>query len=155
VSNISNELLTISILAAANLDANRFAGFGGNLCAANAKAAGVVQLDTASGSYAPVMSHGVAVVESGGIFAVGDELVSDSTGRAVKATDVSVASVLTVTASVPSGATPVTSTGAQPSLSPAGTSANTVAGSALPQKINGTALEASSGAGEFVRVVLR
>lgn len=155
----SKPVLVDSILAAANLTAYRFAGYDGNHCGANAKARGIIQQDTAQGAYAPITVLGIDVVETGGVFSAGDPLASDSQGRAVKASDVSVSSVLTIetTASIPSGETPVTSTSANPALtaSSTGSAVNTVAGGALPVAINGHAQEASTGAGKFVRVNFR
>jgi len=130
------DVFTDTIRAAANLVKNRFIGFDGNYCAANAKAAGVSKLDVDSGQLASVISIGVALVETAGPITAGGEVVSDATGKALAATAFSV--------TVPSGATPVTSSGAQPDL--------TEAGSALPQKINGIALDTATGSGETIRV---
>lgn len=132
------DVFTDTVRTAANVVKNRFIGFDGNYCAADAKAYGVSKMDVDSGQNAPVIVIGVAIVEAAGIINAGDSVVSDATGKALAATDVSV--------SVPSGATPVTSTGAQPAL--------TVAGGALPQPINGFALDASTGAGDLIRVKL-
>ena len=187
----SKPLLNDTILAAANLTANRFIGFDGNLCGADAKALGVCLQDTLAAAYAPVGVFGILVVETGGYFSAGAAVASDSSGRAVEASPAAVSSAITadtsvssaitanttvtptVTVSVPAGETPVTSAGAQPTLtvnasatgSTTATAVNTAttlaaavntpSGGALPQAVNGYALDASGGSGEFVRVVVR
>lgn len=127
-----------SIEAAADLDKNIFVGFDGDKCGADARALGVLQEDVDSGEQASVIVTGIALVLSGGVISVGDPLASDANGKAVTATDVSV--------TIPADSTPVTSDAAQPTL--------VVAGSVLPQVINGYALDAASGAGELIRVLL-
>ncbi len=172
-----------SILAAAVIPQSRFIGFGGNLCGAGVKALGVSLRACDSGEQIPAATYGPVIVESGGVFAAGDAITSDSQGRAVKATNFAVASTPTVgvetaldidvtptvNVSIPAGETNVTSTGAQPALTisasatATGTAMNTVSasvanslsGGVLPQAVNGYALDASTGSGQFVRVILR
>ncbi|MCL4492329.1 MAG: DUF2190 family protein [Nitrospirae bacterium] len=127
-----------SILAAADLVQRRFIGFDGTLCAANARARGVSAADTKAGQMCPINISGEVLVESGGAMAAGAPLASDALGKAVAATALSV--------SVPAGATAVTSTAAQPDL--------VEAGGYLPQAVNGYAIDAAAGAGEFIRVRL-
>ncbi len=129
---------TSSIQAAADLVKHRFIGFDGNLCGANAKARGVSAADTKSGQMCPINISGEVLVESGGAITAGAALASDASGKAVAATAFSV--------TVPAGATAVTSTAAQPDL--------VEAGGYLPQALNGYAVDAASGAGEFIRVRL-
>jgi hypothetical protein len=129
---------TSSIQAAADLVRHRFIGFNGNLCAANAKARGVSATNTKSGQMCPINISGEVLVESGGAITAGAAITSDANGRAVAATAFSV--------SVTAGATAVTSTAAQPDL--------TEAGGFLPQAVNGYAVDAASGAGELIRVIL-
>ncbi len=148
-----------SILAAAALATRRFIGFDGNLCGAAAKALGVSEVSTAIAEYCPVVETGEALVESGGILAIGDPLVSDSTGRAVKATIFAAAApaVDATKLSVASGATPMTSTAANGAVIASTTgflTAPVLTGSTLPQAINGYAMDVAGGAGEFVRVKL-
>lgn len=131
-------ILIDSIAAAADVVKNRFAGLDGNYCGANARALGVFDADTKAGQQAPVMVLGIALVESGAAVTAGANVASDASGKAVAAAALSV--------SVPAGGTAVTSTAAQPTL--------TVAGGYLPQAVNGVALDAASGAGEFIRVRL-
>lgn len=129
---------TSSILAAADLTQRRFIGFDGNHCGANAKARGVSEADTKTGQMCPINIAGEVLVESGGAFNAGDPIASDANGKAVAATAFSV--------SVPAGAVAVTSDAAQPNL--------VEAGGYLPQAVNGYAIDAAAGAGEFVRVRL-
>lgn len=79
-------VLTTSIEAAADLIAQHFAGFSGALCAAGAKALGVVDADTAAGNMAPVNTHGIVLVTAGAAVPVGAEVESDASGRAVPKT---------------------------------------------------------------------
>jgi len=172
-----------SKLAAAAIPQSRFVGFDGNLCGAGAKALGASLRAVNSGEQIPVATYGPVVIESGGQFSAGDPIMSDALGKAVKATNFGVTSTPTVSVestldidvtpdidvSIPTGATPVTSTGAQPTLTvsasatAAGTATNEVtasvsnalAGGVLPQAVNGYAVDASGGTGEFVRIVLR
>lgn len=130
--------LTAKNGSGSTIPAHRFITAGSALCGALGKAIGVSEYAAADGKEMAVIAMGVAVVETGGAFSAGARIASDSTGRAIGATAFSVA--------VPSGGTDVTSDAAQPNL--------VEAGGFLPQAINGTALETSGGAGEFVRVLL-
>lgn len=121
-----------------SLNKYKFIGFNGQLCAANAKALGILNANSALGEQTPVAVSGIALVLSGGVITVGSAVASDAAGKAVVATPFSV--------SVPSGATAVTSTAAQPDL--------TEAGSVLPQAINGYALDAASGPEVLIRILL-
>lgn len=149
----------ISIAAPAALLARRFIGFDGNLCAADAKALGVSELATATGEQCPVRISAIAVVESGGELGIGDRVVSDSIGRAVAATAVAVAAPVVddTKLTIDSGAVAVLSSAANGAIITAASgllAAPVLSGSVLPQQINGTVLDAASGAGEFVRVLL-
>ena len=132
--------LTDSITAQVDLPKGRFIGFDGNLCAQDAKALGVSEADTKAGQQCPVVVYGIAVVETGGAVNAGDAIASDSQGRAVAATAFNV--------TIDAGATAVTSTAANGDIT-------TESGGVLPQAVNGYALDSASGAGEFIRVVLR
>lgn len=129
---------TFSLLAAVALVKHRFMGADGNYCVADAKAVGVSEADTAADQMCPVIGGGIALVETAGAIAVGEEVVSDATGKALAATVFSVA--------IPADVTAVTSDAAQPAL--------TLAGGLLPQALNGQALDAAGGAGEIIRVKL-
>ncbi|MFC7419348.1 capsid cement protein [Iodobacter arcticus] len=126
-----------SILASATLPRFRFIGFNGGLCAANAKALGVSDSDADSGQQAGVMFSGIGLVEAAASIAQGASLVSDAAGKAITATVFS--------ATVPAGGTAVTSTSAGPAM--------TLAGSVLPQSINGYALDTGV-AGDIIRVMV-
>jgi len=132
-----NPGLIISIPAAADLEKHLFVGFDGNVCGANAKALGVSDVETAVGDVAPVIVTGIALVLLSATVTIGAPLVSDSTGKAAPASALS--------AVVPSGATAVLSSSAEPTM--------TMAGGILPQTINGYALEAGD-AGDVIRVRL-
>ncbi len=133
-----HSLDTHTLLAAAALTKNRFIGYDGNLCAANARALGVSTTDFDSGEEASVAFCGIKIVEAGGAITVGAPVASDSTGRAVAAAALS--------ATVPGTGTAVTSSSAQPAM--------TIAGGYLPQGLNGIALDAASQAGDFIRIKL-
>lgn len=92
--NIS--LLTLSILATAALSACRFVTSAGAHSGAAGDAIGVTRSDGAEGALVPYDVYGTAVVESGGIVAVGDRVQSDATGRAIKATATGVRSAVIV-----------------------------------------------------------
>jgi hypothetical protein len=134
-------LLTTTIKATAALaTAHRFVAPDGGYAGAGEFALGLLECAVASGEYAPVNSHGILLAESGGVIAVGDALVSDASGRAVKATEFAVTSV------TGAGAVAVLANAATPTIT------NTYAGSSLPQVILGYALDAAGGAGELVRM---
>ena len=76
-------LLTLSVLAAVNLSARRFATTGGAVPAAGAKVLGVVNADTDSGDRAGVGAIGVFLVESGGAIAADANCETDNQGRAI------------------------------------------------------------------------
>lgn len=134
--------LVESILAVVNIPKHRFVGFDGNLCAANGIALGVSEVETESGQMCPVIVTGIALIESGGAISKGASLVSDSTGKAVAASN------LTVSVSVPAGSTPVTSDAAQPNL------VESISGGVLPQGVNAYAIDEASGSGEIIRIKL-
>lgn len=136
------EIATLPSVAAVNLLRGRFVKADGALCGSGELAAGVVHENVDAGDLVPVVYNGIAMVESGAAVAAGVEIMSDATGRAVLAT------ALTVTVSVPSGATAVTSSAAQPDLTEA------IAGASLTTKILGKTFTASTGAGQFVAVKL-
>jgi hypothetical protein len=154
-------ILTDSILAAAAVVAKRFIGVDGNYCGANAAAWGVSELATAIGEQIPVITHGIALVESGGIIAAGNKVISDSTGRAVAAAALAAAAPAITydktKLTIDSGGTAVTSSAANGAVLTIASgmvalAAPVLSGSYLPVAVNGMALDAASGAGEFIRV---
>jgi hypothetical protein len=78
-------VLTVSFAVASDIPKARFIGFNGALCAQNAKALGVSEVDTKQGQQMPVIVYGIALVESGGAVNVGDAVTSDANGKAVPA----------------------------------------------------------------------
>lgn len=142
-----HKLLTISVPAGADLaSAKRFVKMSSGAlvyCGANGKSIGVLELPVASGDMAPVIVHGVVLVEvgSGGV-SEGAQITSDATGKAIAAANVAVASAI--------------ATGAVAMKGDAenATVTSTVTGGNLPIKINGIALDAGS-EGDFVRVILK
>ena len=78
-----NVIGTTSVEAAADLTRLRFVGFDGDVAAEDAAAIGVCEADTGSGEMAPVNTHGVLLVEAGGVIALGAEVEVDGSGKAV------------------------------------------------------------------------
>jgi Uncharacterized conserved protein (DUF2190) len=72
-----------SLLAAAALTRMTFVGLDGNVCAANAKAAGTANADAGSGNMVPVAPLGVRLVIAGGAINAGAAVDSDASGYAV------------------------------------------------------------------------
>ena len=76
-------LLMETIKAAANLEKQRFVGFDGNYCTANAKALGVCDVEIEAGQYAPAALFGILLVKTAGAITAGAKVASDATGYAV------------------------------------------------------------------------
>lgn len=76
-------LLMTTVKAAASLDKQRFIGFDGNYCGANAKALGVCDVEIESGQYAPVAMLGILLVQTAGAITAGGKVASDASGYAV------------------------------------------------------------------------
>ncbi len=96
--------------------------------------AGVSEFTGASGDTLDTAIEGIAIVEAGGIVAAGDDVISDSNGKAVAASPLE----------VKTGATAVTSSGANGTI---------LQGTSLPTFKRGRALTAGS-SGDFIRVLL-
>ena len=134
-------LLTTTVKATAALATkHRFVTAAGAYAGSGAHALGVLDNPVAINEYAPVKTDGILIVEAGGVIAVEDALVSDASGRAVKAT------AFAVTSATGAGSTAVLANAATPTIT------NTYAGSSLPQVILGYALDIAGGAGEFIRI---
>ena len=103
---------TGSIAAGEDINRFYFVGFDGNLCAANARAVGVSAADTIAGRQLPFDMMGILLVTAGGAISAGAQVASDANGKAVAASSIS--------ATTPTGATPVTSTAAAPTATMAG-----------------------------------
>ena len=76
-------VLTLTKLASGAVAARRFVGFDGAQLGADVRALGVSRYAAEDGQAMPVDVLGTTVVETGGEFAIGDELTSDADGRAV------------------------------------------------------------------------
>lgn len=79
-------LLAVTIAAAAALTRFRFVDFTGNVASAGERALGVASTDFDAGEQASVATHGEILVEAGAAIAVGAEVESDASGRAVTKT---------------------------------------------------------------------
>jgi hypothetical protein len=131
-------LLDLNVLAAGAITACRAVGYGGlQATVQGQKVMGAAVTDQIAGQYLPVTAIGTAVMESGAAVAVGDSLIVDATGRAIPTTG---ALGLLV------GATAVTSSAANGAI---------LTGGNPPEYIFADALQAASGAGQFIEVVLR
>lgn len=76
-------LLMDSIKAAVDLDKQRFIGFDGNYCIANAKAFGVSDVEIEKDQYAAVAVNGILLIKTGGAIAKGSKVASNASGFAV------------------------------------------------------------------------
>jgi len=165
----------LTIQAAAAITKRRFIGYDGNHCGANARAVGVSAFDVAaSGEQITVYGRGNLVkVTSAGAVSAGAEVASGANGKAVAASalataapvvDISKLTIDDTKLTIDAGATPVTSTAANGAIITAAADAMQVAagflaapvvsGGATPQKVNGMAMEAASGADEDILVLL-
>lgn len=79
-------LLAVTIAAAAALTRFRFVDFTGNVAGAGERPLGVATTDFDTGEQASVATHGEILVEAGAAIAVGAEVESDASGRAVTKT---------------------------------------------------------------------
>lgn len=79
-------LLAVAIAAAAALTRFRFVDFTGNVASAGERPLGVATTDFDTGEQASVATHGEILVEAGAAIAVGAEVESDASGRAVTKT---------------------------------------------------------------------
>lgn len=166
-------ILTGSIAAAAALAANRFVGADGNYASANGNAIGVTVEACSSGDMIPIDMLGIVLVCASGAISAGADVAVDTNGKAkaLAALSVGVANTNGITVAnptgagtIPAGETPVTSTGAQPSVALSITqgavggnitSVATPAGGALPSKKIGVALDAASTDGDIIRVLMK
>jgi len=75
--------LVVTVLAAAALVRYRFVDFTGATAADGERVLGVPQAEFDAGELAGVATHGEILVEAGAAVAVGDEVQSDASGRAI------------------------------------------------------------------------
>ncbi|MDP8255136.1 MAG: DUF2190 family protein, partial [Candidatus Alcyoniella australis] len=119
-------ILTLPFTASGAVPANRFVGFDGAVCGADAKSLGVTRFGADDGKAGETIVLGTAVLELAEAVVKGDKLVSDANGKGVKATalaavvtaeieaatEAALDAAPTITAGVDAGETPVTSTAA-------------------------------------------
>jgi hypothetical protein len=75
--------LITSVLLSADLTKNLFIAFDGSLCGNGAKALGVLNADTDTNDYGPVVANGIALVYSGAAVAQGTKIQSNAAGKAI------------------------------------------------------------------------
>jgi hypothetical protein len=133
-------LQTVSVTAGEDLEyKNRFVTPAGIYPGSvGAVVLGVLQEKIYEGSQAPIATYGIAIVEAGDAITAGQPVVTDADGKAIAATDFS--------ATTPTGAVAVLSSGAQPEMA--------LAGSVLPETIIGYALDTAAEDGDLIRVKL-
>jgi hypothetical protein len=132
-------LLDLSVKAAGAITERRCVGFDSlQATVQGQKVMGVAKQGAASGAYLAVGVIGTVIVEAGAAVAVGDALIADANGKAIPTTGA---------LAIKAGATAVTSTAAN--------GAGILQGSTLPEYVFADALEAASGAGAFIEVLLR
>lgn len=137
MSRQATAIFTETLKATGTVTAHRTIGYDGvRASVAGQVVMGVARSDGVADDLIPVDVYGTAVIESGGVLAVGDDLVTDTVGRAVKGAGTIV---------VGAGGTAVTSTAANGAI---------LTGSLMPQHVFARALQAASGAGEFIEVLL-
>lgn len=132
-------ILKLTQKAAGAIAARRAVGFDGAQASVQGqKVLGIADFAVVNaGDQVTLDVAGTAIVETGGVFAPGDSLIVDNQGRAI---------VTTGPLTVKAGVTAVTSTAANGAI---------LQGSDLPEHVFATALVASTGAGQFVEVLLR
>lgn len=134
----STPLLSLTVRAAGAIARGRGVGFDGNqIAAAGAKPMGIALTAGTAGQDVTLVAAGTAIVETGAAVALGAAVAMDAQGRVVTAAALAVAA----------GATAVTSAAAN--------GAAAIAGGEPPQFVVGDAMQAASGAGVFIEVLLR
>lgn len=130
-------LLSLMLMASGAVAQFRGVGFSGAQATVQGqKIQGIARTAAADTEKFTADVSGTVIVESGGAFSIGDSLMMDSAGRAIAASALAVAS----------GATPVTSSAANGAI---------LVGGDAPQFVFADALEAATGAGQFVEVLMR
>jgi hypothetical protein len=82
------QIMAPSVKTAGAVLAKRFVGFtGAQIAAVGGKAYGsALMAATAAGQQIPVLALGLGEVESGAAVAIGDDIISDASGRAITST---------------------------------------------------------------------
>jgi hypothetical protein len=131
-------LQTLTFRAVGDVAAYRAVGFSGSQAStAGQKVYGISPRNAHDGQYSDIIVSGTAVVEAGGGFNIGDSLIVDAQGRAIKATGA---------LALKAGATAAASTAANGSA--------IFQGADLPEYVFADALEVAA-AGQFTEVLLR
>lgn len=168
MSRQAHALLTLTVLAAGAITANRAVGYdGAQATVAGQKVLGVATADIADATHGALDTLGTTVIETGGAIVAGDALRVDASGRAVAASALAVANPTitvddsSIAATLDAGATPVTSSAANGAIITvtdavtATAAQGAITGGILPQYVFADALQAASGAGEFIEIRLR
>lgn len=130
--------LSLTVKASGAIAQYRAVGFNGAQATVQGqKVQGVSRAAAADGENTALDCAGTFVIETGAAFNKGDSLIVDNQGRAI---------VVTGALTVKAGAVAVTSTAANGAI---------LQGADLPEFVFADALEASSGAGQFVEVMAR
>lgn len=138
MSRQSIGLLDLSLVASGAVSEARAVGFGGaQVASQGVKVLGVANQAAASGAGFTVRARGTAVIETGAAITLGASLIADAEGRAIPATG---------TLGLAAGAVAVTSSAANGAI---------LTGGNLPEFVFADALQAASGAGEFIEVLMR
>lgn len=134
--NIS--ILTLTMIANGAVAVNRAVGFdGARATVQGQKVMGSSLSQASNGEAMAVVTHGSAIVETGAAILLGQSLIVDNQGRAIPASGA---------LSLAVGAVGVTSTAANGAI---------LEGAELPEYIFADAMQAASGAGELIEVLLR
>ncbi len=99
----SKSLITTATRLAGIVSANRFVSCNGTQAVAGEKCLGVASMPEQAGRTVPVTVQGTAIVQSGGVFAVGDPLMSDADGQAVKASSPAAIAAMAIEAATTAG----------------------------------------------------
>lgn len=134
----SVSILALTLRASGNVLPYRCVGFGdGQIAAQGAKVKGVSDYGAVVGELYAATVVGTAIVETGAAIAVGDALIADVQGRAIPSTG---------PLAVKAGATAVTSVAANGPI---------LQGGDPSEFVFADALEAASGPGKFIEILLR
>lgn len=138
MSQQSISVLTLTVVATGTIAAGRAVGFdGATVSTQGQKPFGIAMTGATSGVALAVVTHGTVVAESGAAITLGAALIVDSQGRVIPSTG---------GLRVGSGGTSVTSTAANGAI---------LLGGDSPEFVVGDAMQAASGAGEFIEILLR
>lgn len=77
-------LLTMTVLATADIAKHRYVGFDGKAAVAGKKALGITEIEAVKDEAASINTHGALLVQAGGVIAAGDEVEVGTDGKAIK-----------------------------------------------------------------------